>query len=698
MSANEDSEVEQGTRRSASASCKPLLDAATPELFQTNAFRITGLPVDATAREIKKHADKLKMMEELGQGEAAHTAAFALNPPPSVDQIRNAIQKLTDPEQRVVDEFFWFWPERFGQGASDPSIRALANGDSNRALEIWVGKETDPTDGVVAMHNIALFWHLAALEWENYSKGTELSDEQRREVEQYWRNAFKRWEHLAVDDLFWERVSARIKQLDDPRLTTGFVRRMRATLPQALDKINAQLAVRYLENGRMELARLHVQFMRETNQGLDNMEKTAELVLAPASIRLKEHIQRARQHADENPLGAPNAARELLEHAHRSLVAFDLFHGEGEHRQKDVFSDVAEAAMICAIAHQRKTSDSEIFVTLLEQALPFAMSTDVQQRIQKNLGIGKENLKFKLLEPIYEALSAIEKSAANPKTKLARIRQEIIPHLAGLIRTEGSGSSLASSLSDGIASALRSISIDAHNDKDDLETSLDAISFACEMARGPELVKRLTEDKAQITRNKSERIQHNLARRIKNDEVAVTREIVRYNSTTLPGADINGVRFGIFTQYYNGTKAPSSYLIAVSSATHGSIDIECRRFLRPEDEAAADFHAIVQALYYQIIPQLVARLSKSIAYGVEVPFGDCWLTAKGIRVPTGVLFWKEEHLISWTDVRFGTHQGVLTISSSQNSKVSKAFSLRDVSNAVIFKELADATVTLLNKR
>jgi len=202
MPANEDSEVEQSTRRSASPSCKPLLDAATPELFQANAFRITGLPVDATAREITKHADKLKMMEELGQGEAAHTAAFALNPPPTVDQIRNAIQKLKDPEQRVVDEFFWFWPERFGRVISDPSIRALADGDSNKALEIWGGKETDPTDGVVAMHNIALFWHLAALEWENYSKGTELSDEQRREVEQYWRNAFKRWEHLAVDDLF----------------------------------------------------------------------------------------------------------------------------------------------------------------------------------------------------------------------------------------------------------------------------------------------------------------------------------------------------------------------------------------------------------------------------------------------------------------------------------------------------------------
>ncbi len=73
MSANDDSETKHGTRQSASASCRPLLEAATPELFRANAFRITGLAVDATTREITKHADRLKIMEELGQGESAHT-------------------------------------------------------------------------------------------------------------------------------------------------------------------------------------------------------------------------------------------------------------------------------------------------------------------------------------------------------------------------------------------------------------------------------------------------------------------------------------------------------------------------------------------------------------------------------------------------------------------------------------------------
>jgi len=287
MSATGDDPLAGGSRLSSLATCKPLLDVATPEMFRANAFRITGLPVDATMREITKQADKLKMMEELGEGKNVHTGAFALRNPPTVDQIREAIQRLKDPEQRIIDEFFWFWPKQFGQSASDPAIKALEGGDADTSLQIWTSLESSQSDGLVAIHNVAVLWHLHALEWEDYyAKTTEFTGEMLRDTERFWRDAFKRWDLLAVDDLFWESVSARIKQLDDPRVTTGFARRMRATLPHALDKINAELAVRYAECGRMDLAQVHVQFMRETNQGLDNVEKTAELVLTPAATRL----------------------------------------------------------------------------------------------------------------------------------------------------------------------------------------------------------------------------------------------------------------------------------------------------------------------------------------------------------------------------------------------------------------------------
>ena len=69
---------------SVSRDCPPLLEAAHLNIYRENTFRITGLPVDATEREIKKRAGKLKMLEELGKGEDASQHAYALKPPPTV--------------------------------------------------------------------------------------------------------------------------------------------------------------------------------------------------------------------------------------------------------------------------------------------------------------------------------------------------------------------------------------------------------------------------------------------------------------------------------------------------------------------------------------------------------------------------------------------------------------------------------------
>src|ERR1700740_944528 len=49
------------------ASRNILLEQVGLNLYRENAFRVTGLAVDASTKEIARHADKLKIMEELGQ-------------------------------------------------------------------------------------------------------------------------------------------------------------------------------------------------------------------------------------------------------------------------------------------------------------------------------------------------------------------------------------------------------------------------------------------------------------------------------------------------------------------------------------------------------------------------------------------------------------------------------------------------------
>src|SRR4029077_13012054 len=122
----------------------------------------------------------------------------------------------------------------------------------------------------------------------------------------------------------------------------------------------------------LEFAKVHVRFMRETNQGWENLVNAAELVLAPTIARVREQIKRAKQQAECNPETADQATRELLTAAVPLVDIFALFFGEAEHPAKDLFEEVAGASNDCLVDFQRKTDVNKTYVELLERTLPLA--------------------------------------------------------------------------------------------------------------------------------------------------------------------------------------------------------------------------------------------------------------------------------------------------------------------------------------
>jgi hypothetical protein len=476
--------------------CKPLFEAATKDVFRKNAFRITGLSVDATAREVGKHADKLKMLAELGQDPHSATAALPIKPPPSLDEIREAIQKLKDPEKRLVDEFFWFWPEEFGKSQSDPAIQALTRGDLSSAIDIWSGREKSGNDGVVAAHNLALVFHVRALDSENALIKSDGTGESRQKIGDFWQGAFKRWERLATDDAFWEKVTGRIRQLNEPNLPTGFARRMRATLPEALDKINAELAVEFALAGKMGYAKVHIQFMRETNQGLDNVEQTAELVLTPARNRLKEQIRRAKDRADKNPRDSANAARDLLEQARHTLQLFDLFFDKDADVRNELFDEVAALCNQLPVAYQKATGDNLPCLEILRAVLPFATSMELRQQIEKNISTLTGNLMFKKLEPVYALLKQIQDSKEHPYARFDKFKFDVVKVL-NAFAAELPNESITE-LYDSSAIVLREISLEAWNKHQSRSLAIDTNQLAIKYAVSPDLRQRLQKDAADL--------------------------------------------------------------------------------------------------------------------------------------------------------------------------------------------------------
>jgi hypothetical protein len=495
MSTTGQSEAMQFSRKRGSSPCPPLIDAATQDLFRKNAFRITGLPTDATTREVDRHAGKLKMLAEFGHAPDTAAAPFAIKPPPSLDDIRDAIQKIKDPEKRLINEFFWFWPEEFGKSQSDPAFQALEKGDALKALEIWTAKEKSESGDVVASHNLALVHQISALDWEILSLKNEIGAEQRKNINENWKDAFKRWKTLTDDELFWEKVTARIRQLNEPNLPTGFARRMRATLPEALDKINAELAVAFAESGKIEVARIHIGFLRGSEQRQDKIEKIAELVLTPVSNRLKEQIKSARGRGEKNFPEAAKVALELLQQSQQSLSLFDLFFGKDNELRNDLFDEVASVCNRLQVVYHEATNDEKTCLEILNSVLSLATAIELRQQIENNISALKGFATDKKLEPIYALLKSIQDSKESPSARLGKFNAEVSNALISAITGLSRGSDDYNQLWDSAAIVLRGISLDAWNNHQDRQTAVAANELAVKHATSHELKQRLAEDK-----------------------------------------------------------------------------------------------------------------------------------------------------------------------------------------------------------
>lgn len=382
-----------------STECKTLLSACTPLVYAHNAFRITGLHVDASVRDIKRRIDDLKAAAEMGDAEDEHTHAFALSPAPPLERIREAAQRLQDPERRLIEEFFWFWPNEWGQGQSDQALTALRKGDKDAAFKIWshASKNGQANPSVVAKHNLAVMYQMVALDSEYLALKSNLSPEQFVTVADYWTKCFKWWEELADDENFWSLVANRIRIMDDQQITTGFARRMRYTFPIAFDQINAMLAVQYAEKGKYERAKKHIAYMNETHQGSDDIERVISDILKPLETRVNSAVEKAIAGIKQEPEKGADLTRELLDATKKPLDVIRSLLDEEHTIRSYLFEQVSDACFSCLIAYGNKTEDWPTCVALLKLTEPIAVTDEARKKIRTNIAQAEENHHDKIL-------------------------------------------------------------------------------------------------------------------------------------------------------------------------------------------------------------------------------------------------------------------------------------------------------------
>ena len=400
-----------------STGCKPLLTACTPLVYFHDAFRITGLPVDASTRDIKRRVDDLKAAAEMGDDDDEHTHAFALNPPPEVDHIREAAQRLHDPERRIIEEFFWFWPQESGQSGSDRALTALRNGDKDTAFKVWSAatQDDEETPSISAKHNLAVMYHMVALDSEILALKGDFSADQITTVSKYWATCLKWWGELADSETFWSLVAERIRMLDDHRLTTGFVRRMRGTLPNALQQVNAMLALQFAEKGKYDHAKRHIAYMNQVHQSSDDVDRVISDILKPLETRVNGAVEQAVAKSKRDATNGAATAKELLDATKQPLAVIRSLLDEGHTIRSYLFELVYDACSTCLIAYGNKTEDWATCIALLKITEPLAVTDEARNKIRTNIAQAEENHRQKTL---HELCWFCKRSKAEPAHEL----------------------------------------------------------------------------------------------------------------------------------------------------------------------------------------------------------------------------------------------------------------------------------------
>ena len=119
------------------------------DLIYQNPFRVLGIPVTATDREIAKQIGDMAIYAEMGKPiEYDSDNFFNEKPDRTTESIQEAKQKIDQPNDKLFYSLFWFW-ENSGNTVDEMAFEELKNGKIEKAIEFW---ERETKNGITAQN------------------------------------------------------------------------------------------------------------------------------------------------------------------------------------------------------------------------------------------------------------------------------------------------------------------------------------------------------------------------------------------------------------------------------------------------------------------------------------------------------------------------------------------------------------------
>jgi hypothetical protein len=347
-----------------------LRSIGAPDLYLRNAFRISGLPVDASTGDLRRRAQQVRAVQALG-GAPATAGPLPPSPAPDLDAVLQALSRLRDPLTRLVDEFFWFWPDPEG----DPGLDALTAGRVDDAESRWQRVESRSP---YALHNLAVFNHVLAIDDELAQPQRKLVGAPRR-----WREAYRYWIDAWRGDEHWAVFGERVRRAGHPGLGDRVVSALRERLPLVLASINATIAADSMERGRdEESSQVHWRMAAHHHLPPQLRARALRAATDPLLSRIRTHGDRALAVTLENARAAPAAAERLHDRAAPLLRMVSLSSAPDA---DNIHDEVARTLLKLAFEYHRATDDWGATLQILRWAQNVARGRAMLQSVRENI-------------------------------------------------------------------------------------------------------------------------------------------------------------------------------------------------------------------------------------------------------------------------------------------------------------------------
>lgn len=231
-------------------------------IYRHNGFRLLNLLITVSKSELSKEFRKIDSFKKVsGQDNFEYldnlTSSLYLPvfPSPSYKEYQEANNRLNDKDIRFIDELFWFWPTDLDDSKDEEAWDFLENQD----YEGFIGYWEDLNDFRVSNHNLAVFYHVIALDLFITHKNNKKMLEYSRKALNYWGLS------LFKNNNFIDFVKYRARNLPMSRLKESFIDETLQDLPKVILSLYRRMVERDIELNNLDEAKEFIDMIKNSN-------------------------------------------------------------------------------------------------------------------------------------------------------------------------------------------------------------------------------------------------------------------------------------------------------------------------------------------------------------------------------------------------------------------------------------------------